>query len=240
MTGTELFLIGGGLVALYFLVRFLKRLLERAAFLGTFQAPLKRGVFLVDLLFEPIVLFILSIALVLYSPEFFGLMFLAVFILGFTQFRNYFSGILVQVRQTLRPGQRIQHVGLLGIISDMERLGLFLQTTEGKHFVNYSRLLSEGYTLISGQEMSGYFQLQVDVSSATHPEPQYLRDLLLMAPYLDSHFKPELVAVEGTPHLYRVKVLLRDENHLKELEALIQEQGYQCKREPSTGLARTV
>lgn len=229
LTGTETLLIIGGMIGLYFLIQFAESLVNRAAVLGRLQEPLQKGVSLLSLLFEPIVIITLSAVLVLFSPAFFGMILLVIFLLSFYQLRNYLSGLMLQLRDTLQPGQRLEFQTRKGTISDMGRLGLFLQTTEGKHFVNYTALLGEGYTLVSGQEMSGYYQLAVDTQASEQTEPTALLDLLMMAPYLDSQFRPELNRSEEQPGHYKVKVLLKDEIYLQELVALVQEHGYTCK-----------
>ena len=115
---------------------------------------------------------------------------------------------------------------LNGIISDMGLLGLYMQTREGRHFVSYAQLLTQGYTIVSGTEVGGFYQLRIE-----NPEKENLinnsielMDMLTTLPYLDWNFKPEISEESGK---YKVKLLVREELHLKELITLIQERGLQ-------------
>ncbi len=218
--------IAGGLLALYFLIQLLYRLIRRTTILGRAQARVKELFFAIQLLYEPIALIILSISFVFVHPLFCGSFVLLFFLVGFNQFRNYLGGKLVQLNHMLEAGRRLRFQNLNGIISDMGLLGLYMQTREGRHFVSYAQLLTQGYTIVSGTEVGGFYQLRIE-----NPEKENLinnsielMDMLTTLPYLDWNFKPEISEESGK---YKVKLLVREELHLKELITLIQERGLQ-------------
>ncbi|MFK7924707.1 MAG: hypothetical protein AB8H47_22305 [Bacteroidia bacterium] len=218
-------LIAGGLLALYFLIQLLYRLTRRTTILGGAQARIKELFFALQLLFEPMALIVLSISFVFIHPLFCGSFVLLLFLVGFNQFRNYLGGKLVQLNHMLEAGRRLRFQNLNGIISDMGLLGLYMQTREGRHFVSYAQLLTQGYTIVSGTEIGGYYQLKIQ-----NPEKETLiqnsddlMDILTSLPYLDWNFKPEIS--EEDPGWYKVKLLVREELHLRELLSLIEERG---------------
>lgn len=216
--------IAAGLLALYFLIKLVYRLIRRTTILGGAQAQIKELFFAIQLLYEPIAVIILFISLVFIHPLFCGSFVLLLFLVGFNQFRNYLGGKLVQLNHMLEAGRRLRFQKLTGIISDMGLLGLYMQTREGRHFVSYAQLLTQGYTIVSGTEVGGYYQLRIE-----NPEKETLvnnsielMDLLTTFPYLDWSFKPEISEESGR---YKVKLLVKEELHLRELINLIQERG---------------
>jgi hypothetical protein len=219
------------LLALYFFLQFAHRVLGRAFFLGRFQEPVRRAIHNLRLVYELLVLLVIGGIFVLINPLFHGLLLVLLIFAGFAQIRNYVSGQIVQSNPHVVIGKRIRVDKLKGIIADLGRLNLQLQTREGLHYIGYARLLSEGYTLISGDEVGGLYQLQVrPLDSETNVDHiPLLLDKLASAPYLDWNHKPELRPSPKDPELINARLLVREENHLHELAALIGEWGYECR-----------
>jgi hypothetical protein len=231
ITGLDFLQVLLGLGALYVFLVLARRLLNRAAFLGNLQAPLRRTIFLLELFFEPLAVVLISTAFVLWNPIFGGLLSLLLLLLGFSHLRNYLAGRIMQVNLAIEEGKRMKFGDLSGIIGKIGRLGIFLQTAEGRHFVNYFRLINEGFSLVSEQEIGGFYQLSVQVPEREKPlpEPQSIIDLLTVTPYLDWNYKPEWSRVEGEEGRFLVKILMKEDGFLEELLALIREWGYQVR-----------
>lgn len=219
------------LLALYFFLQFAHRILGRAYFLGRFQTPLRTTVHNLKLVYELLVLLVIGGIFVLINPIFHGLLLALLIVAGFSQIRNYVSGQIVQSNPQVAIGKRIKVQKMKGIIGGLGRLNLQLQTREGLHYISYGRLLTEGYTLISGDDLGGLYQLQIRPTEAD-PKTNHLQrllDQLAMAPYVDVDHKPELRFSGKETNVINARLLVREESHLHELAALIEEWGYECR-----------
>ena len=167
----------------------------------------------------------------LINPVFHGLLLALLIFAGFSPIRNYVTGQIVQSNPNIVVGKRIKVEKLKGMISGIGRLNLQLQTREGLHYINYTKLLSEGYTLISGDEVGGLYQLEIRPlqTDTKIDQIEHLMDQLATAPYLDWNHKPELRRSTKEPDQINARLLVREESHLHELAALIGEWGYECK-----------
>lgn len=219
------------LFALYFFLQFLHQVLERFSLLGTFQKYLKKWIYHLLLVYEPLVLLILSSVFVLIQPMFHGLLMGLLLLVGFPHVKNYMSGRIVQFDNSIAKSRRISTQNLKGIISRVGRLGLNLNTNKGRSFVSYAQLLENGYLVESGEEIGGLYHLKISPKEPADKQDYVLQltDLLATAPYLDWNHKPALLASNEIPHQIDAQMLLKEESHLYDLMTLIEEWGYTCK-----------
>lgn len=219
------------LLVFYFALQLADKMLRRTVSLSNYQAAAGRIVHNLLLVYELLALLVLGGVFVLINPLFNGLILALLVLAGFSQFRDYISGRIIQTNPALNIGARIKAGGLKGRVIGMGRLNLQLQAREGLHYVNYTRLLRDGYTLIAGEEVGGLYQLKIRAgnSDAKENQNQQLIDLLATAPYLDWNHKPELRPVRDDKNYVSARLFLKEEIHLYELEELIKEWGYECE-----------
>ena len=223
--------VGLSLVALYFVLQFAESILKRAYFLGRFQKAIKDLVHYILLIYEPLVIFVLSSAFVLLNPAFHGLIAGIVIIGGFNHLRNYLNGRIIQFDNAVALGNRLRTGSLQGIISQTGRLGLKLRTNKGLHFISYSQLLANGFLILAGDEIGGFYQLKVTPKELVEKRNNllHLSDLLTTTPYLDWNHKPELSPSSSKPNQINVRISVIEESHLKDLVTLFNEWGYSCE-----------
>lgn len=227
----NLLIIAIGLLIFYFALQFLKRLVKRASFLKVFQEPIQNAIRYLLLLYEMLVIIILGSVFVLINPFYHGLLLAVALLINFGHIKNYMSGRMVKFANQITNGSNLQTNGKEGIVSNLRRLGLNLKTKNGIHFIQYGELLTNGYTLLAGEDVGGFYQLKI-----TAPEEETktnhanrILDLLITAPYLDWHHKPEIASNNDNPRDIQAKVLVREEVHVHELIAMIKEWGYGCR-----------
>jgi hypothetical protein len=218
------------LLALFFAIEFIDRLLERTAFLGHWQRPIHRVIRFLLLVFEPLAVIWVGGIFVLINPVFHGLLLALLFLSAFTHLRNYIGGRIVQLDQHIERGSRLRAGPVEGVVLEMNRLGIQLQTKEGLYKLTYGKLLDSGYTVISGEEIGGFYHLKI---SPKDPDTkvrhlQNLQHHFITTPYLDGSHKPELTALDDQEQKLEARVLVREESHLHDLMALIREWGYDC------------
>ena len=197
-----------------------------------FRGRIKQAAHFLLAVYEPAAILIAGGAFVLVSPLLHGALLLLLFLAGFSHVRNYVSGRIVRFNGTVSPGSRLQTREVRGIVSRLGNLGLHLKTGDGLFFIAYSRLLADGFTLIAGEEMGGFFLLRISAGEADKKallSPVQLMDLLASAPYVDGRHKPELIPPETGNEYLDARVLLREENHLFELIQLMKEWGLDCR-----------
>ena len=178
------------------------------------------------LLYEPLVVLILVMIFVFINPAVHGLIALLVIVAGFSRIRDYLSGRIVLFTPLIAVGKRMKTERHTGVISRIDRIGLYLQTGEGLHFINYTDLLTHGYSLVTGKDIGGYYQLSLTPPPERENALQELADRLTTTPYLDRSFRPELSYAEYGRDRIQARLSVREEKHLTELLALLQEWGY--------------
>ncbi len=226
---TSLVAIALGLLGLYFVLLFAVTLLKRFRPFGRWQDRLRSGLHYLLLVYEPLAIVILCSIFVLINPVVHGLILLLLMISGFDFIKNYMNGRLVHADKNLTEGTSIRTNGEEGIITSMDRLGLHLQSRNGRHYISYAKLMANGYTLVSGDEIGGLFHLKLSPaeSAAGQSHLVKLMDRLSMTPYIDWNHKPELQLIEKSDGPYLdARLLLKDDSHLQDLIALLKEWGY--------------
>lgn len=222
-----LILVGGyaGLLAL-------ERLLKEVAIGRGWQAWLQRLLHYLLTLYEPIAVILLSVIFVFINPVVNGILLGLLVLAGFQHLRDYLSGRIVRLEHVIAPGKSLRSQGMQGMVSNLGVLGLQLKTSDGLHLIRYSRLLAEGYTLVSGEDSGGFYRLQV-TPLPNKEDPKlgavHLLDLLATAPYLDLNHQPEIRPDGENGKGMEASILLKEERHLYDLLPLMREWGYVAK-----------
>ena len=160
-------------------------------------------------------------------------MILGFLVLGsWSYLRSYLSGRWVHFANNIKEGAELSTQNLQGVVSKLGSVNLQLQTSEGIHHLNYDTLLKDGYTLVSGAEIGGFYHLELSPKEGNTQFPNHrlhLLDLFATAPYIDWHHKPEIFQNEEKENQVEARILIKEESHLHELMALIREWGYNCR-----------
>ena len=223
---TDLLLAAVLLYAIYALLYLLKERLERTKRVEGFRAGAYRIVAPLLLLYQPITVLVLAMVFVFINPVLHGTILLLIVAAGFTRIRDYLSGRIILFNPLVTVGKRMRTEKSTGVISRISPIGLYLQTGEGLHFINYTTLLTEGYSLITGKDIGGYYQLQLTPPAEVEHPLRNLADRLVTVPYLDRSFKPELTLAGREQPRINARLSVREEKNLTELLALLQEWGY--------------
>jgi len=224
------FMVAIVLLASYFILQFAKQVLENTQFGGEARLPLLNGIERLLVFYEPLVILLLLSAFVLVNPPFHGMLAALVVIGSFAHIKNYISGRIIQMDKNIIIGNRINIAQQKGVISEMGRLGLKLKTDKGTQYINYSTLTTNGFMLLSGEEIGGYYQLKIIPKEPQEKINYQLRlmDMFATTPYLDWDYKPTLTQTNGENMALNAKIMVREKGHLQDLVKLIEERGYTC------------
>ncbi len=227
-TWFNLFLTALLLWGVYWVLVLVRRRMRSGVLFGRYQQPIVNGISTFLLLYEPITILVLTVEFFFINPFMHGIVLALLTMAGFNRIRDYLSGRIILATSLVGEGKRMKTPQGSGMISRIGRIGLYLQTGDSLQFVNYSKLVTGGYSLSTGQEVGGYYQLNVKVNEDDKPEDRlrWLSDKFLNAPYLDRTFKPELTFAEGRKDKINARVSVREEQHLRELLELMEEWGY--------------
>ena len=223
--------LGLGLLVFYFVLRLAYRLVAGSSVSSHLLTATRRMLRSTLLLYEPLAILGWSAFFVFINPALHSLL-LGVFVLGgYPHLRNYLSGRLIRLGHNITFGTKLRSGGVQGVVSKLGNLGLYLQADDGRHYLSYARLLSEGYTLLSGEDVSGVYHLAVEQEGEEPPArfATKLIDLLATTPYLDWNHKPEWIADGTAGNHHEFRVVLKQEGHLRELMQLLEELGYSCR-----------
>lgn len=227
------FRTGVWLLLIYLVLKFIRRLLSldksvKGEFWRRLQHGSRRIIQAIILVYEPTVLLIFGTVLFLIDPLRHGPILLLLILVTFPSLKNYLNGRLLLLTTSLAQASRIETVAGKGNIVRWERLGLYLQTTEGLKHVPYSQIMDSGFTLISGEDVR--YRADLDLV-ATDPEKTDVKELggqLMMSPYLDMSHPP---ALQVKPGSVKASVLLKDEKYLPDLVEALKEWGWDVKDE---------
>lgn len=232
-TWTNLLVAALLLWGIYWLLVMLQRRLASGVFFGRYQGRITAFVRTFLLLYEPITVLVLLLVFFFINPLMHGIFLVLLILAGFGRLRDYLSGRILLATSLVEEGRRMKTEKGTGVISRIGRVGLYLQTGEKLSFVNYSNLVTEGYSLTTSDEVGGYYQLNL-----THPEStttdealRFLADKFLLTPYLTPDFRPELIVNDrdGDQRRINARVAIREERQLRELIDLIEEWNYQVR-----------
>lgn len=225
----QLFIIAVVISLGYLLIQWLERRLRRHSFrrLGQLLRPPVR---VLAIFYEPFAGILLLGSFFLINPLLHGLLLLLLLALSYGHLKNYLSGRMIQVGQDWQEGNQLDIGHTNGVITRLGRLGIYLQDSEGQHYIGYSRLLTEGYTLFKDENTGGFFNLEIRLPEEGQGGQHRIKlmDRLVKTPYLDWQHRPVLQAEEGTEVL-AARIFLREEKQLPELMQLIREWGYGCQ-----------
>ena len=219
------------LVVLYFSLHFINRILPKATILRKFRKSAQRITQRILSLFELIALLILGSTFILVNPIFHGALIFVLIIGGFSHIRDYISGQLIRFNPAIAIGTQLNSPHKQGVITNIGRLGLQLNTDQGVQFINYSRLTGENELSLSGDGVGGFYRLKIT------PKPEqkqqvslaHFADRLADAPYLDWNHKAEIHPSVDQLKGFDATILVKEKSHLYDLIKLIDEWGYTCE-----------
>lgn len=205
---------------------------KRLSLAGYFQTKIRQISRKLFLLYEIVALIILVGIFILINPIFHGIL---TFLLAWTSFdyiKSYVSGRWIALDNIIIEGTELKTKELQGVVSKMGRLKMDFQTNEGLCHIHYDRLLADGYTLVSGDEIGGFYYLEFSPKNTLKDIKNhriYLMDLLATAPYIDWNQKPEIFRDDNKSNSIDVRILIKEEDHLHDLMLMVKEWGYDCK-----------
>lgn len=225
------FRAGIWLLLIFLVLKFIRRLLSLdKSVKGNFRRQLQSGsrkiIQTIILVYEPTVLLIFGAILFLIDPFRHGLIILLVIFVTFPSLKNYLNGRLLLLTTSLAHASRIETIAGIGTIVRWERLGLYLQTSEGLKHVPYSQIMESGFTLISGEDVRHRADLDLVATDPQKMDVNELEGQLMMSPYLDMSQRP---ALQVTPGSVKASVLFKDEKYLPDLVEALQEWGWDVK-----------
>ena len=185
----------------------------------------------VYILYEPIALLIFLALFIVINPLFHGLLGALLVIFSISHIRNYVNGKIIRTYRSIRLGRKLNIGHQDGIITDMGRFGLRIRSDEGLHYIPYNTLVGQGFILSSGENIGGYYKLNITLPEEldTKVSQKELTDMLISSPYIDGTYKPEIIRSTSTKRTTKVKLLVREESHVYDLMALLEENGYQSE-----------
>lgn len=227
-TWWNLLVLALALTGVYLGLGFLERLLDLSNTFRYFRGPVRESLRIARILFEPVAAFLLAFVFALINHVEHGALLILVIIVSFPHLRNYVSGRLLMLENSLQVGDEIDVGSIKGKVQQLGRLGLKLRNPGGLHHLNYQKLFSVGYARTSSANTGEYVTLEISPESTKtgNNDKQRIATVLASAPYVDWHLPPSLVKIGEQEDNFRARVQLKKEAHLKDLVALLKEKGY--------------
>lgn len=219
-------------IGIFMLAGFIINVMERNMRTGYFSRRTIQYLRKFKILLEPFGLGIILMTFALINPLVHGSLILVSLALAFIPLKNYFTGHLLLLNDAFSEGERIKVNGNEGVIDEIGRLGLTLQIKEGVRFINYTTLMTDGFTKVEGERLEGINFLQiVPPEEMEDKSMRHLKDKLFACPYIDWFYPPEINQVDQPNQqiAYKARLRVRQDQHLKHLMKLLEDWGYQCR-----------
>ena len=216
------------LAVVYVLLILGQQFLGRRTTVQTWQDTVERLLNYALLLFEPVAILLLVSYFILIHPFYHGLIFALALLAGLQHFRNYWCGRILRFDPSLRIGTRLSYQQQRGLITYIGRIGIRLQSNKGLLFLNYSDLLENGYTLLTGEENGSFFRLKIKAASGEEEAPNQaqLEELLQVVPYLNWQHQAQLELNQAQAGEWVINLALHEEQHLHDLIERLAEQRF--------------
>lgn len=229
---THWFILIAVFAGLYLLIGFLIKIIERNTLNGRFPTRVIHYLRILRIILEPLGIGIILMTFALINPFVHGPLILVSLALAYLPLKNYLTGRLLLLDSTFTEGERISVQGAEGVINEVERLGLTLQIKEGVRFVNYSTLITEGFTKVAGKRLEGINFIQIVPTEKMEDKTlNTLKNKLFACPYIDWFSHPEITIMNqpNQQRAYKARLRVRQDKHLSYLMELIKEWGYDCR-----------
>lgn len=224
-TWTHFFIVVVVLILTYLLLIFLNKIVVNVALTGQHRTFLTKALEVSLIYYEPVA-FVIAVSLfVMIKPALHGLFVGLLSIAAINHFRNYINGRILIGKRTFVEGQLIKVGDRAGIISEMGKLGIRMKSDDGLHYFPYKLLMTEGYTLSSGDKIGGYYHLDIRTCKTDEMDEGYnrLTQILISSPYLDGDHKTDISRSITVKELIHVKLLVKEERHIFDLITLLEE-----------------
>ncbi|MFA5326699.1 MAG: hypothetical protein WC384_02810 [Prolixibacteraceae bacterium] len=180
---------------------------------------------------EPLI-FVLIIGLfVAIHPLFNGMAIVLISAVTFLQLRDYLSGRIILYTTSIMHDKKISAGNFSGSVVKTGKLGLHIRTAEGVLYLNYYRLISEGFTLSAGEELGDYCTLVLSSKSPeTKPKEivRRLNEILLTLPYIDWKYRPKITTSNQISGEVELKLLLHENITTEEMVRYFTDADYNC------------
>lgn len=182
-------------------------------------------------MFEPVAFVGLCTFFVLVNPKVHLVIMVMLFLVFFKHLVNYAYGLVIKLDDNLNMGRKMKIGEVAGIVSQIGPWGLRLNTNKGLHYVAYRQLYEQGYLILTGKEVGGYYLINLSPKQpdAVPQGEKHLMNKLLKVPFIDFAQLPDFVPTEGGSASFDLGVIVNEENHLREFMELLDEWGYTCK-----------
>ncbi len=215
------------LVLFYAIIMMLIYVLEHTSWLGNYRTKLagrlKKSLHII----EPIS-FLLGICIFIsFNPMVNGFITAIFLVFAYFPIRNYFIGRMLILSNQLSIGQHMTTEKEDGILKEIGRLGLTVQTDEGNAFINYHQLLQQGYTTRQDTPNGSFIQLNIQGDKEGDALAQNIKDKLFDCPYLDEMYQPEIRKDHASPSIVKVKILLKQDKYRNHFLDLLKEWNYE-------------
>ncbi|MEL6805037.1 MAG: hypothetical protein AAFO91_14780 [Bacteroidota bacterium] len=218
------------LLAVYWMLRFIRSRLRVGGYFGDYQAKLNLWADRILVLFEPISGLLVFYFIMQWQPGIGLLSIIFIFIVSFPRWRDYAYGIVLRFDQGLVVGRQLQAVSGRGIISRRRRLGIQLQTPKGQQFIPYHILFQDGFILEGVDEATNFITLELRADDANElPDPYVFKSKLAILPFLDERHPPELSRYTNNDKKLQLRLALLEADNVNDLARLFEEWGLNFK-----------
>ncbi|MBT8219967.1 MAG: hypothetical protein KJP00_09080 [Bacteroidia bacterium] len=173
---------------------------------------------------EPVIVLMIATYFLSINPIMHLLILAVVFLFGYGQIKDYFTGKSMLYSNELPLRSRIEYGDKIGLIMDRSRFGIHIQTKDGVDFLRYSKLYQDGFKLNTLDTYGGYFEFQVDANNFGDMSIHDIKEMILQSPYSNILYDTQ-VNSSVSPGQIQFNVHLRDESHLDDLKLFLKSNG---------------
>ncbi len=183
------------------------------------------------IILEPVIFICILILFIAINPIIHAIVAFILCGLMYQQIRDYQCGRIILYSSTIMHDKKINVGKYNGSVVKTGKLGLHISTPEGVSYLNYSRILADGFTLSAGQESGEYCYVLVKAKSSDTTIQEFkkqLNEILVTLPYIDWKYKPKISSNSQMEGELELKMLLHQNVASEEVCRFLKEAGYHC------------
>lgn len=217
------------LIAIYWLLKLLTYLLDNLGKRNETSKHTRSWLRWLSLVYTPMAIILLLLNFISINYITHSLLLVAVGIFGYKHFKNYINGIFLKTNPLMSKGTFLQTKNFEGEIKKMLPLGLILNSESGEHFLNYSVIEENGFSV--KDSMSSNLRHSIYLESEI-TEDQIL-DILFDNPILSVAESPSIKATNKSNE-YVLKYTLETGANTNQLIAFLKQQNILTRQTNNT------
>ena len=176
------------LFLLYWLLKIIGKIAYKIARKNRLKRIIERVFNQLEIVYIPLSILLIMISFIAINYILHGILFLLVIIISFQHIRRYLDGVFIKISPLVEKGNILKIENFEGEIEQLLPFGMILKVTNGKRFINYTFIGSNGYEVRLKKDDLVYTTLYFPITENS----DRILDILFDNPMVNLNQKPTI------------------------------------------------